>query len=331
MANPEVEAIKKKLVEINSIVKDRFDPVTEEVGLLKEEMDRLGRDVVKLQERERSVRRDALISHAGREETAVVDDGPFAGMDVLDLGLLRRFARSQRREPFGPAWLDRAEEAKRSLVSSITPAEIQSSHQSASRKLADWYAVDGRPTGQYGSFSRAVLQSLTRAAMDSTTAGSGDELVATLEARELWLDVNLQTLVAPLVTTFSMPSNPFDIPRQLGDVDFYPGTENIATTSTALSTGKATQTPNCRRTQTTFSATSSTMQTWTRHAANWTLARRWYPIRGARRSGTCRPRTKSIGCRTRRTGWSMSMATGIGGWRTGHIALLRPTLCRRRP
>jgi hypothetical protein len=78
--------------------------------------------------------------------------------------------------------------------------------------------------------------------MDSTTAGSGDELVATLEARELWMDVNLQTMVAPLVPTFPMPSNPFDIPRQLGDVGFYPGTENVATTSTALGTGKTTLT-----------------------------------------------------------------------------------------
>ena len=78
--------------------------------------------------------------------------------------------------------------------------------------------------------------------MDSTTAGTGDELVATLEARELWMDVNLQTLVAPLIPTFPMPSNPFDIPRQLGDVNFYPGTENVSTTSTALSTGRTTLT-----------------------------------------------------------------------------------------
>ena len=78
--------------------------------------------------------------------------------------------------------------------------------------------------------------------MDSTTAGTGDELVATLEARELWMDVNLQTLVAPLVATFPMPSNPFDIPRQPGDVNFYPGTENVSTTSTALGTGKTTLT-----------------------------------------------------------------------------------------
>ena len=138
---------------------------------------------------------------------------------------LRRIAYSQRRESFGPAWIGRTNEAKRLLVESATPAAIQASHQATARKLSAWYTVDRKPTGQFEEFSRPVLQSITRAAMDSTTAGSGDELVATLEARELWMDVNLQTLVAPLVPTFSMPSNPFDIPRQLGDVNFYPGTE----------------------------------------------------------------------------------------------------------
>ena len=138
---------------------------------------------------------------------------------------LRRIAYSQRRESFGPAWIGRTKEAKRLLVESATPAAIQASHQATARKLSAWYTVDRKPTGQFEEFSRPVLQSITRAAMDSTTAASGDELVATLEARELWMDVNLQTLVAPLVPTFSMPSNPFDIPRQLGDVNFYPGTE----------------------------------------------------------------------------------------------------------
>ena len=37
-------------------------------------------------------------------------------------------------------------------------------------------------------FSRSVLQSMTRAAMDSTTAGSGDELVATeTTPRPTWM------------------------------------------------------------------------------------------------------------------------------------------------
>ena len=171
-----------------------------------------------------------------------VTQGPYAGMDILDVGLLGRFAYSQRRESFGPSWLERGLEAKRSIIESITPAVVQASHQAVAQRLEAWYRVDSKPTGQFDSFSRALLQSFTRAAMDSTTAGSGDELVATLEARELWMDVNLQTLVAPLIPTFTMPSNPFEIPRQLGDVNFYPGAENVATTSTALATGKATLT-----------------------------------------------------------------------------------------
>ena len=81
-----------------------------------------------------------------------------------------------------------------------------------------------------------------KAAMDSTTAGAGDELVDTQEARALWDDVNLETAVAPLFNTIQMPSNPFQIPLQLGDVNWYPGTENVATKSTALATARQTLT-----------------------------------------------------------------------------------------
>ena len=240
MPNTDIEEIKKELVDINTFVQDRFDPVANDVSLLKEESERLGGEVLRLQERERTVRREALARHVEESEKPVVPEGPYSDMDPLDLGLLRRLARSQRRESYGPAWVQRTEEAKRALAESVTPAGVQDSGLAAARRLKDWYSVDSRPTGQFESFGRSVLQSMTRAAMDSTTAGSGDELVATLEARELWMDVNLQTLVAPLVHTFAMPSNPFDLPRQLGDVDFYPGTENVATTSTAPGTGKTT-------------------------------------------------------------------------------------------
>ena len=242
MPTADVEAIKKELADINAFVRERFDPVTRDVGLLEEETERLSGQIVQLQERERDTRRRALATQAEELGSPTVAEGPYAGMGVLDLGLLRRLARSQSRESFGPAWIERAEEAKRSLVAGLTPEAIQESHELEARRLSEWYTVDRRPTGQFESFSRPVLQSMTRAAMDSTTTGSGDELVATLEARELWMDVNLQTLVAPLITSISMPSNPFDLPRQLGDVNFYPGTENVATTSTAPGTGKATLT-----------------------------------------------------------------------------------------
>ena len=81
-----------------------------------------------------------------------------------------------------------------------------------------------------------------KAAMDSTTAGTGDELVDTQEARALWDDVNLETAIAPLFNTIQMPSNPFQIPLQLGDVNWYPGTENVAGKSTALTTARQTLT-----------------------------------------------------------------------------------------
>jgi len=80
------------------------------------------------------------------------------------------------------------------------------------------------------------------AALDSTTAGAGDELVPTEEARQLWMDVNLQTVVASLFPMVNMPTNPFDIPLQLGDVNWYPGTENVATKSTTPATAKQTLT-----------------------------------------------------------------------------------------
>ena len=238
----DIEGIKKDLADINSFVRERFEPVSEEVGLLREETERIGKAVNAAMERERSVRRSALGGYAQDAGLPTVPSGAYAGMDILDLALVRRFAHSQRREGLATAWMERAEEAKRLLAQSITHADIQASHRNAERRLERWFSVGSRDTGQFQGFSRQLLGAMTRAAMDSTTAGSGDELVATLEARELWQDVNLQTLVAPIIPTFPMPSNPFEVPRQLGDVNFFPGTENTATTDTALATGRTTLT-----------------------------------------------------------------------------------------
>ena len=242
MTTTDIEGIKKDLADINSFVRERFEPVSNEVGLLREETERIGKAVNTAMERERSARRSALSGYAQDVGTPIVPSGAYAGMDILDLALVRRFAHSQRREGLATAWIERAEEAKRLLAASITPADIQASHSAAERRLERWFSVDSKDTGQFQGFSRQLLGAMTRAAMDSTTAGSGDELVATLEARELWQDVNLQTLVAPIIPTFPMPSNPFDVPRQLGDVNFFPGTENTATTDTALATGRTTLT-----------------------------------------------------------------------------------------
>ena len=135
--------------------------------------------------------------------------------------LLQQFGAERVRVPFGKyAGMDHLDLAcARSLLS----AQIREPSGASPRMLEDW-------------------QSNLKAAMDSTTAGSGDELVDTQEARALWDDVNLETAVAPLFNAVQMPSNPFQIPLQLGDVNWYPGTENTAVTGSAPATARQTMT-----------------------------------------------------------------------------------------
>ena len=102
-------------------------------------------------------------------------------------------------------------------------------------------AQQARPQDYDPRALRAWQESVARA-MDSTTVGAGDELVPQEEARQLWADVNVETAVASLFETVTMPSNPFDVPLQLGDVNWYPGTANTAATATDLKTAKQTLT-----------------------------------------------------------------------------------------
>ena len=66
--------------------------------------------------------------------------------------------------------------------------------------------------------------------------------MATAEASALWSDVNLETLIAPLFSRVDMPTNPFEIPLQLGGVNWYPGAENTAVTGSAPATARQTLT-----------------------------------------------------------------------------------------
>lgn len=106
-------------------------------------------------------------------------------------------------------------------------------------------SVATTPEAQADPIKRAMLEqwkAALAAAMDSTTTGYGDELVDTKENRDLWMDVNLETSIASLIQEVAMPSNPYDLPTELGDINFYPGTQNVAATETRLATGKKTLT-----------------------------------------------------------------------------------------
>lgn len=79
-------------------------------------------------------------------------------------------------------------------------------------------------------------------AMDSTTAGSGDELVPTNLMPQLWEDFFLASKVVSLFPRVAMPTNPFDVPIGLGSVTWRKGTQNLATTQSNPNTSKVTLT-----------------------------------------------------------------------------------------
>jgi HK97 family phage major capsid protein len=79
-------------------------------------------------------------------------------------------------------------------------------------------------------------------ALTSTGSATGDELVPTGMAGQLWEDIFLASRVAANIMTIPMPTNPFDVPLGLGDVTWRKGTENTATTASDPATAKSTLT-----------------------------------------------------------------------------------------
>ncbi len=154
-----LELVKRELGGIREFYESRMNS---EIPPLREELERIGGQLTKLQDAQRQGEKLALLNRHGAEGRPRVPFGKYAGLDHLDLACVRSLLSAQVREPSG----------------------------ASPRMLEDW-------------------QSNLKAAMDATTAGQGNELVDTQEARALWDDVNLETAVAPLFNTVQMPSNPF--------------------------------------------------------------------------------------------------------------------------
>lgn len=184
----DMEIIKREVAGIRDYYRSRMDT---ELPPLKEEVDRIGAQLSKIQQTWREGEKRAILANYGGGDRVRVPYGKYCGLDLLDLACVRSLLTAQLRDPTG-----------------LNP-----------RGLADW-------------------QQNLKAAMDATTATGGDELVDTQQARELWEDVNLESAIGSLLPTIQMPSNPFNIPLQLGDVNWYPGTENVATKSTSLTTAR---------------------------------------------------------------------------------------------
>ena len=178
------EQLKSEVASVAQFVRERSQPLAEEQARVRKALDEVLAN-------QRESQRRAITAQSG-SHLRRVEDGSYAGFDVLDLTLARSLQRA--------AAASHGEDTTR-----------------------DW---DVR----------------LKAALDSVTAGSGDELVPTGWTAQMWRDVRQETRVASLFNEIDMPTNPFDIPLQLGDVAWYPGTENTATTQTAVATQKQTLT-----------------------------------------------------------------------------------------
>ncbi len=189
-----IEEVQREIVQTQEFVKDRIDPITRELSLVRQEQERLAAEVRRALEQERASRRDALLSRPANDRVRV-RGGKLDGFDLVDMAIVRSLLSAQLARP-----------------QDYNPRSLRAWEESVSK------------------------------AMDSTTAGAGDELVPQEAARQLWADVNTETAVASLFDTVAMPSNPFDIPLELGDVNWYPGAANTATTATDLKTAKQTLT-----------------------------------------------------------------------------------------
>ena len=175
---------------------------------LKEEVERLSAQIT---ESMRASKRAALLRQVeSTTQGARVLSGKYRGFDEFDLMLSRAVLRI----------------AERGGVDGRRPVDP--------RTAAEWRSnLEGARADVYESVGRAL---------DASTAGAGDELTFTGETSEMWRDVHLATSVVSLFGSIMMPTDPFRIPYDFGDVSWYRGTSNLAVSSSTPGTGRQTLT-----------------------------------------------------------------------------------------
>ena len=180
----------------------------QEHGPLKEEVARIS---AQLTESTRAAKRAALLRQAESTSTgARLSSGKYRGFDEFDLMLSHAILRMAER------------------------GGVDGTHRINPRDAENW-------RGSLKSARDDLFESIGRA-LDSSTAGAGDELTFTGESSEMWRDVHLAASVSGLFRRIMMPTNPFLIPYDFGDVNWYRGTSNLAVSSTNPATGRQTLT-----------------------------------------------------------------------------------------
>ena len=249
MSNP-MELVLKELSEIKSWQQEKMQ---EGLAPVHDEIKRMGDRLEAVTKGYESLRRERL-AHMDNDGRMIVREGRFSGFDAVELAIARNLGLSQirgSRPGVSPEFLEDLSKAQNGLKAVMVASGVDTTNAWMERCLKqriDSLVVAGVIPPGISVFRdsltnwRTQMLQLTRKALDSTTAASGDELVPTLEAAQLWMDVNLETKILPLFIQSPMPTNPFDIPGQLGDVNWYPTAENEQGTTTTVSTKKTTLT-----------------------------------------------------------------------------------------
>ena len=201
----ETEKLMENVAAVHSFLETFKD---KEYGPLKEEVERLSAQIT---ESMRASKRAALLRQVeSTTQGARVLSGKYRGFDEFDLMLSRAVLRI----------------AERGGVDGRRPVDP--------RTAAEWRSnLEGARADLYESIGRAL---------DASTAGAGDELTFTGETSEMWRDVHLATSVVSLFGSIMMPTDPFRIPYDFGDVSWYRGTSNLAVSSCTPGTGRQTLT-----------------------------------------------------------------------------------------
>lgn len=231
----DIDVLLKEVGNVKETVKNTVDAGLKPLG---EEIVRMGKVLTAAQEEVKALRSEnsTKIMH---DRDLTVRDGRFTGYSAADLLAADSVTKAHRKADLASA--------RESLKKAITPDYISAWEEKGVKALTGNGTMSPqaiqKAKAQVSQWAWALRSEWAKTkAMDSTTAGAGDELVPTLEAAELWMDVNLNTTILPTLRQVPMPSNPFDWPVQFGNVNWYPIQENIQVTTTTPSTGKVTLT-----------------------------------------------------------------------------------------
>ena len=249
----EIDALLQEIVGMKSYVEDK---VTNGVEPLKEEQHRMAGILENVETAMKELRRERL-SHSSPGGQFRVPTGRVAGFDSLDLKILSTImeGREARGIQMSGGMRDMLAGSKKDLSDSVTVDKLMAWEEDAIKRRDIMHpGVAGAQNFRSAAAGwRAGMMEAHGKALDSTTSGSGDELVPTIEAATLWMDVNLDTVILPVLQQVPMPSNPFDIPTQFGDTNWYPISENVQSLTTDPSTSKITLTAQGLKTGVPFS------------------------------------------------------------------------------